>query len=94
MSIDRRTVVLGSLAVAFAAPVKAAPLSNFGLDAAHFGVRAGAQRPERSPCSALSMKPRNARVPLMLAPGVYRAGGLTLPAGAALPAYAAPQNLF
>ena len=42
MSVDRRTVVLGSLAVAFAAPVKAAPLSNFGLDAAHFGVRAGA----------------------------------------------------
>ena len=93
MSVDRRTVVLGSLAVAFAAPVKAAPLSTFGLDAAHFGVRAGAPGDQSVALQRAIDEAARTRVPLMLAPGVYRAGGLTLPAGAALPAYAAPQNL-
>jgi uncharacterized secreted repeat protein (TIGR03808 family) len=84
MSVDRRTVVLGSLAVAFAAPVKAAPLSNFGLDAAHFGVRAGAAGDQSAALQRAIDQAAQRRVPLMLAPGVYRAVGLTLPAGASL----------
>src|SRR5487761_2106229 len=84
MSIDRRTVVLGSLAVAFSAPAKAAPLANFGLAAAHFGVRASAPGDQSAALQRAIDQAARTRVPLMLAPGVYRAGGLTLPAGASL----------
>jgi uncharacterized secreted repeat protein (TIGR03808 family) len=82
MTIDRRTVLLGSLAAALAAPAKAVPLSNFGLDAAHFGVRPGA--PGDQSDALQRAIDQAARTPLMLAPGIYRAGGLTLPAGASL----------
>ena len=84
MTIDRRTVLLGSLAAALAAPAKAAPLSNFGLDAAHFGVRPGAPGDQSGALQRAIDQAARTRVPLMLAPGVYRAGGLTLPAGAQL----------
>lgn len=84
MNLDRRTLVLSSLAVAFAAPAKAAPLSNFGLDAAHFGVRAGAAGDQSAALQRAINQAAQARAPLLLAPGVYRAGGLTLPAGAQL----------
>ena len=82
MSLDRRTFLLASLAgAAFAAPVKAAPLSNFGLDAAHFGVRAGAESDQSVALQRAISEAAKTRAPLMLAPGVYRAGGLTLPPG-------------
>jgi uncharacterized secreted repeat protein (TIGR03808 family) len=84
MSVDRRTVLLGSLVAAFAAPVKGAPLSTFGLDAAHFGVRPGATGDQSSVLQPAIDQAARTRAPLMLAPGVYRAGGLTLPAGASL----------
>ena len=84
MSIKRRTVLLGSLAAVFSAPAKAAPLSTFGLDAAHFGVRAGAAGDQSTALQRAIGEAARTRLPLMLAPGVYRAGGLTLPAGAQL----------
>jgi uncharacterized secreted repeat protein (TIGR03808 family) len=84
MTIDRRTVLLGSLAAALAAPAKAVPLSNFGLDAAQFGVRPGAPDDQSGALQRAIDQAARTRTPLMLAPGVYRAGGLTLPAGASL----------
>ena len=84
MTIDRRTVLLGSFAAALAAPAKAAPLSGFGLDAAHFGVRPGAAGDQSGALQRAIDQAARTRAPLMLAPGVYRAGGLTLPAGASL----------
>src|SRR5271169_729569 len=84
MTIDRRSVLFGSLAAALAAPAKAVPLSNFGLDAAHFGVRAGAAGDQSGALQRAIDEAARTRVPLLLAPGVYRAGGLTLPASAQL----------
>ncbi len=84
MSMNRRTVLLGSFAAAMAAPVKAVSLSAFGLDAAHFGVRPGATNDQSAALQRAIDQAARTRVPLMLAPGVYRAGGLTLPAGAQL----------
>ncbi len=84
MTVNRRTILLGSLGAALAAPAKAAPLSTFGLDAAHFGVRAGAAGDQSGALQRAIDQAAQARVPLMLAPGVYRAGDITLPAGANL----------
>jgi uncharacterized secreted repeat protein (TIGR03808 family) len=84
MPIDRRSLLLGSGAAAFAAPAKAAPLSGFGLDAAQFGVRPGAASDQSGAMQRAIDQAARTRAPLMLAPGVYRAGGLRLPAGASL----------
>jgi uncharacterized secreted repeat protein (TIGR03808 family) len=81
MSADRRTFLLGSLAAVLAAPAKAAPLSNFGLDAAQFGVRPGASSDQSAALQRAIDQAAQTRTPLMLAPGIYRAGGLTLPVG-------------
>ncbi len=84
MSTNRRTILLGSLAAILAAPAKAAPLSTFGLDAAHFGVRPGTATDQSGALQRAIDQAAHTRAPLMLAPGIYRAGGLTLPAGAQL----------
>ena len=83
MPIDRRHLLLGR-SRCFATLGRAAHRQAFGLDAAHFGVRAGAPTTRaRALQRAIDQAARSAR-PLKLAPGVYRAGGLTLPAGAQL----------
>ena len=86
MDLNRRHLLTAAAtgAAAFAAPAVAAPLSAFGLDAAHFGVRPGAAGDQSGALQRAIDQAAHARVPLMLAPGVYRAGGLTLPAGASL----------
>ncbi len=85
MDLNRRhLLVAASGAAALAVPAKAAPLSTFGLDAAHFGVRPGAAGDQSSALQRAIDQAARMRVPLMLAPGVYRAGGLMLPAGASL----------
>jgi uncharacterized secreted repeat protein (TIGR03808 family) len=84
MPIDRRSLLLGFSAVAFAAPAKAAPLSSYGLDAAHFGLRPGASNDQSARLQRAIDQAAHTRVPLMLAPGIYRAGNLKLPAGAHL----------
>jgi uncharacterized secreted repeat protein (TIGR03808 family) len=81
MNLNRRhfltTAAAGTAALA-------APLSAFGLDAAHFGVRPGAPDDQSGALQRAIDQAARTRVPLMFAPGVYRAGGLTLPAGASL----------
>jgi uncharacterized secreted repeat protein (TIGR03808 family) len=62
----------------------AAPVSGFGLDAAQMGVRAGSPDDQSAPLQRAIDRAAAARVPLALPPGVYRAGGLRLPSGAAL----------
>jgi len=78
MPIDRRQFLLGS-AAAFAAP-----LSAHGLDAAQFGVRAGASDDQSRAFQRALDQAARTRAPLILAPGVYRVGDLNLPAGAQL----------
>jgi uncharacterized secreted repeat protein (TIGR03808 family) len=86
MNLNRRHLLTAAAAgaAAFAAPAVAAPLSAFGLDAAHFGVRPGAAGDQSGALQRAIDQAAHGRVPLILAPGVYRAGGLTLPAGASL----------
>ncbi len=81
MSIDRRRLLVGSVASAAAL---AAPLSAYGLDAAQFGVRAGAPDDQSRALQRALDQTARTRAPLILAPGVYRAGDLNLPAGAQL----------
>ena len=82
MPIDRRRLLLGSLSVAaLAAPAHAAPLSRYGLDAAHFGVRPGAPDDQSAKLQRAIDDAARRRMPLLLAPGVYRAGDLKLSAG-------------
>jgi len=88
MEIDRRRLLVVSAlsgavpAVTLAAPAAAAPLGGFGVDAIQLGVRAGGGADQSSMLQAAIDKTAAARVPLMLGPGDYRAGGLALPAGA------------
>jgi uncharacterized secreted repeat protein (TIGR03808 family) len=91
MDPNRRHLIAAAAAgaAAFAAPAKAAPaktslMSAFGLDAAHFGVRAGAVADQTRALQHAIDQAARTRTPLLLAPGVYRAGDLTLPAGAKL----------
>jgi uncharacterized secreted repeat protein (TIGR03808 family) len=64
-----------------AAPAGAAPLSGLGVDAIQLGVRAGGGADQSHMLQAAIDKTAAARVPLMLGPGDYRAGGLSLPSG-------------
>lgn len=82
MPIDRRSLIAGTGAAALPLPASAGPLSHFGLDASQFGVRAGALDDQSPRLQRAIEEAARARVPLALAPGLYRAGGLTLPAGA------------
>ncbi len=89
MSIDRRGFLSVSTACLAAAAVRpataraaAAPLASLGLDAAHLGVSAGSPDDQSRVLQRAIDQAAGARVPLMLGPGAYRAGGLQLPAGA------------
>jgi uncharacterized secreted repeat protein (TIGR03808 family) len=78
LPIDRRQFLMGGAATL------AAPLSAYGLDATQFGLRAGATDDQSRAFQRALDQAARTRVPLILAPGVYRAGGLNLPAGAQL----------
>lgn len=85
--MDRRHFLLGTAAgtAGLAVPVQgvqAAPLSHYGLDAAQFGVRPGAQEDQTGKLQRALDQAARTRVPLVLAPGVYRAGDLHLQANA------------
>ena len=75
--MHRRHFIAGALA-SVALPAMAAPLSNYGLDAAQFGVRAGAPDDQTAKLQKAVDQAAATRVPLVLAPGVYRVGGLKL----------------
>jgi uncharacterized secreted repeat protein (TIGR03808 family) len=68
---------------AAAAPAPALP-SALGLDAGQMGVRAGSPDDQSAALQRAIDRAAAARVPLVLPPGVYRAGALKLPAGAQL----------
>jgi len=89
MSLDRRHFLTFTAAGAATAAepfasqrAAAAPLSVIGIDALHFGVRAGSPADQSRAMQNAIDQAAGARVPLVLGPGVYRAGDLRLPAGA------------
>jgi uncharacterized secreted repeat protein (TIGR03808 family) len=81
MPTDRRQFLVGTVTSAAAL---AAPLSAYGLDAAQLGVRPGAPDDQSRAIQRALDQAARTRAPLVLAPGVYRAGDLNLPAGAQL----------
>jgi uncharacterized secreted repeat protein (TIGR03808 family) len=83
MNLNRRALLLGTAtaAAACAMPAMAAPLGNYGLDATLLGVRPGTDEQTTRLQRAIDQAARS-RVPLLLSPGLYRAGDLKLPAGA------------
>ncbi len=71
-------------AAAYISPVNAAPRLALGINAAQFGVHPGATDDQSMVLQSAIDRATEARVPLWLAPGVYRAGNLNLPSGAHL----------
>jgi uncharacterized secreted repeat protein (TIGR03808 family) len=91
MSIDRRhfigaTAATGAFTVTEAVAAPAAPstvpVSGLGVDAIHLGVRFNGQDDQTEALQRAIDRTAGARLPLILAPGVYRARGLVLPTGA------------
>jgi len=82
MTIDRRTLLAGLAAAAAPSLARAAaPISSLGLDAAQLGVRPGSPDDQSKALQRAIDQAAAAHAPLALAPGVYRAGDLALPAG-------------
>jgi len=81
--MNRRNFIAGTLAAA-AGPALAAPASQYGLDAAQFGVHPGAPDDQTAKLQRAINEAAATRIPLVLAPGVYRAGALRLSPGAQL----------
>ncbi len=85
MPISRRTLLTGSLLTAFAAPISARAQESKtepkGIDATRYGVRANADTEQTRALQKAIDEAARAGQPLWLAPGRYRSGPLTLPAG-------------
>lgn len=85
MSLTRRGLLLGSLSGAAVLPAAAtAAASVAGRDVTRFGVRPGAAEDQSKALQRAIDEAARSRTPLWLPPGVYRAAGLKLPAGAQL----------
>ncbi|HWP16324.1 MAG TPA: TIGR03808 family TAT-translocated repetitive protein [Xanthobacteraceae bacterium] len=97
MAIDRRNFIGATAATgagafsateAVAAPAPAAsntvPVSGLGVEAVHLGVRFNGPEDQTEALQRAIDRTAGARLPLILAPGVYRARGLVLPTGARL----------
>jgi uncharacterized secreted repeat protein (TIGR03808 family) len=87
LSLDRRTL----LGIGIASPLAGTPalaqpmpLGNFGLDAAHFGVRPNTSDDQTAALQRALEAASSTRVPLYLAPGVYPVADVVVPAGAQL----------
>jgi uncharacterized secreted repeat protein (TIGR03808 family) len=79
---DRRAFLSLAAATAASPALAAAPgLADAALDAAQLGVRPGASEDQTTLLQRAIDQAAATRMPLMLAPGNYRAAGLTLPAG-------------
>ena len=95
MDIDRRhllrlgavaagAIAAGAGALPARAPASPSPIGALGLDAAHFGLRPGSPDDQSRALQAAIDAAARARAPLAIAPGLYRAGNLQLPAGTQL----------
>jgi len=95
MTIDRRSLLAGAAALPGASLVAQANAQNApaqggaqggsqGLGAAQFGVRPGADADQSRALQKAIDQATARHAPLWLGPGIYKAGGLTLPAGAQL----------
>ena len=92
MVLDRRRLLRLSGAATAAAALTplaaeravAGPVSSLGMDASQLGVRAGSPDDQSRALQGAIDRAAAARVPLALAPGVYRVADLRLPAGAQL----------
>jgi len=94
MAIDRRNFIGATAATgaftateAVAAPTTASntvPVSGLGVEAIHLGVRFNGSEDQSEVLQRAIDRTAGARLPLILAPGVYRASGLVLPTGARL----------
>jgi uncharacterized secreted repeat protein (TIGR03808 family) len=92
MDLDRRHVLAltaaataagATMAPAHAAPTSA-PISALGIDATQFGLRAASAEDQSRVLQRATDEAARAGAPLAIPPGVYRAGNLKLPSGAAL----------
>ena len=89
MELDRRHILGLTGAAAGIAAVTAgsgsghaaAPISAFGIDATHFGVRPGSPDDQSAALQRAIAHVARARVPLALMPGNYLVGDLDLPPG-------------
>ena len=81
MMIDRRYLLLGSIATAFAQPARA---QARGIDAREFGVRANSGDDQTQRLQRAIDRAAQAGRPLWLAEGSYRSGPLVLRAGTQL----------
>lgn len=94
MAIDRRhfigaTAATGAFSVTEAAATTppstgTVPVSGLGVEAIHLGVRFNGTEDQTEALQRAIDRTAGARLPLILAPGVYRARGLVLPTGARL----------
>lgn len=90
MQPDRRrllalTATATSAAIAVPDTAHAAPvasISALGVDAAQFGLRPGSSEDQTRALQRAVDETARTRTPLAVAPGVYRVGGIALPAGA------------
>ncbi|MGO3929597.1 TIGR03808 family TAT-translocated repetitive protein [Rhodopseudomonas pseudopalustris] len=86
MALDRRRLIgLAAAALTLSAtPLRAAPTSQRGRDAAQLGVRPDSSDDQTAALQRAIDNAARARVPLALPPGNYRTGTLRLPSGAQL----------
>src|SRR6476659_9817764 len=94
MAIDRRhfmgataaTTAWSATEAAIAAPAtpNGVPVSGLGVEAVHLGVRFNGNEDQTEALQRAIDRTAGARLPLILAPGAYRARGLVLPTGARL----------
>src|SRR5256885_2022211 len=93
MSIDRRHFIGATAATGAFTAVEAAaapatsttvPVTGLGVDAIHLGVRFNGPEDQTEALQRAIDRTAGARLPLILAPGGYRARGLVLPPGARL----------
>ena len=81
MPLNRRDLITGSLASAFATPVAARDDAPKGIDAARFGVRANADSDQTLALQKAIEEASRLRQPLWLGLGRYRTGPLRLAPG-------------
>jgi uncharacterized secreted repeat protein (TIGR03808 family) len=93
MDLDRRRLLAltaatagigAAVSPARAAPAPSAAGSALGVDASQFGLRPGSPDDQSRALQRAIDETARTRTPLAIAPGVYRAGNLQLPAGAQL----------